>query len=85
MSIPYISSNIVNWIKVLSNDTTTFLFWEEKFDFSEKRIDGLDNIHEELSQFVSTRYKYPTHRYNIQRFIEEGNRILKGIKRRLFI
>ncbi|MBD2503660.1 methionine biosynthesis protein MetW [Anabaena azotica] len=66
------------------NETIAFLFWEDKFDFSEKRIDGLENIYEELSQFVSARYQYPQYRYNIQQFTKEGNRIFKGIKRRLF-
>lgn len=71
--------------KIPPDQTISFLFWEEKFDFSEKRIDGLDNIYQELSQYVSVRYKYPSYRYNIQKLTKEGNRILKSIKRRLFI
>ncbi|MHC5610274.1 MAG: methyltransferase domain-containing protein [Nostoc sp.] len=71
--------------KISPDETIAFLFWDEKFYFYEKRIDGLEKIREELSQFVSARYEYPQYMYSLQQIIKEGNRIFKGIKRRLFI
>lgn len=69
--------------KIPPDETISFLFWEDKFDFSEKRIDGLDNIYDELSQFVYEKHMYPKYRYNIQYLSKQANRILKGLKRRL--
>lgn len=71
--------------KISPDETIAFLFWDEEFYFHEKRIDGLEKIREELSLFVSARYEYPQYMYNYQQIIKEVNRILKGIKRRLFI
>jgi hypothetical protein len=71
--------------KIAPEATVSFLFWEDKFSFSESQIHGVENIYQELNNFVATKYNYPWYMYLNQTIKKESNRVVKGIKRRLSI
>lgn len=70
--------------KTLDIDKTiSYLFWENDFSFAETRLDGVENIYQELYNFVKSNYDIPTSVLVIDRMNKLTKRIAKGVKRRL--
>jgi hypothetical protein len=73
-----------SYVKKLSTDESIdYIFWNNDFSFAETQIHGVDNISEELRNFVASRYKYPQYMLSAQKIGDTARRLLNGIKRRI--
>lgn len=73
-----------SFIKKFSpNELIDSLFWENDFTFEEVTIHGVENIHQELRNFVADKYKYPKYKLYTQKFFDTTSRITNGVKRRI--
>lgn len=72
------------FVKTISLDKTiSYLFWDSEFSFAETRLDGLENIYQELHGFVERHYNRPSSVLMIDKMNKFTNGIVKGLKRRL--
>jgi hypothetical protein len=72
------------FIKTISPDKAiSYLFWDNEFSFAETRLDGGENIYQELHDFVKNYYNFPSSILMIDRVNKFTKRIVKGVKRRL--
>ena len=65
------------------NKTISYLFWDNEFSFSENRMDGVENIYQELYGFVKSHYTIPVSVLTLDKINKFANRVSKGVKRRL--
>jgi SAM-dependent methyltransferase len=69
--------------KVSGIEKVSFLFWEDSFNFSEKSIQGIEQIYKELENFVSIRYKYPVYIRASEEIRKKLQENLNKIRRKL--
>ena len=72
------------FVKTIDPDKTiSYLFWDNEFSFSENRMDGVENIYQELYGFVKSHYTIPVSVLTLDKINKFANRVSKGVKRRL--
>ena len=72
------------FVKTIPPDKTiSYLFWDNEFSFGETRLDGGENIYQELYGFVKSHYKLSSSILMLDKMNKFTKRIAKGIKRRL--
>jgi SAM-dependent methyltransferase len=65
------------------SEAISSLFWEGDFTYAETQIHGVENIYQELRDYIKSRYHYPRYRVWAHWINKRTNRYLAGIKRRV--
>ena len=73
-----------SFLKTLTADQKMLsFFWEDAFEAKEIDIHGLDNIHQELRNFVGQHHRFPAWRRAGEAALKFNRRVVNGVRRRL--